>query len=133
MVQQQYLFPVDSKEDWNYLEYPTMNLDVNDISGTNYYMRAGMVAYDIYEKCQEQLDYTYEECIERIADPYFLPFYDGWVSIFNMYQQYFYFQDEVANFGACHAEYQYCFFMYAFEANSQIYYYAQYFEQTQIT
>ena len=68
--------------------------------------------------------------MDRIAKLYFNPFYDGWVTVFNMYQEYFYIQGEVANFGACHQEYGFCFFMYAFEANSQIYYYGQYFRAT---
>ena len=68
--------------------------------------------------------------MDRIAKLYFNPFYDGWVTVFNMYQEYFYIQEEVANFGACHQEYGFCFFMYAFEANSQIYYYGQYFRAT---
>jgi hypothetical protein len=45
------LLPVESKEDWATIEYPTMNTDINDITDTNYYMKIGMVAYDIYERC----------------------------------------------------------------------------------
>lgn len=47
------MFPVkqSEKDDWTQLELPTMNLDVNDITGTDYYIKVGMVAYDIYEKC----------------------------------------------------------------------------------
>ena len=50
-----------------------------------------------------------------------------------MYQEYFYVREEVANFGACHQEYGFCFFMYAFEANSEIYYYGQYFRTDTIS
>jgi hypothetical protein len=44
-----------------------------------------------------------------------------------MYQEYYEFT-EVVNFGGCFETYEFCWFMFAFKANDEVYYYAEFFE-----
>lgn len=110
------LLPVESKDDWTVIAYPSMGSGINDITGTNYYMKIGMVAYSIYEKCKEHPTLDYADCITQVAEPFFLPYYDGWVTVINMYQEYTEFT-EIVNFGGCFSTYGFCWFMWAFNAN----------------
>jgi hypothetical protein len=110
------LLPVASKDDWSVIDFPAYETSVNDATDLVSYMKIGIVTYDVYQKCQDQTSQSYEDCIKYIAEPYFLPYYDGIVTVINMYQE-LYLWTEVVNFGGCFSTYSYCFFTWAFEAN----------------